>query len=86
MFLKTSIPLTIISGIVFAIIFLYCLLKIVSAVKKGTISYGGNSTSTSTIKKYSRKDQPFMFWAGIFAFSIPVIALAIIALAFTGLI
>lgn len=74
------------SSLAFAGIFIFCLFKIIIALKRGYISYSGNRVSMATNRRYSRKDQPILFWAGIAAFSLPAIALLILALAFMKII
>jgi hypothetical protein len=86
MLLSTAIWPVIFSSLVFAIIFFYCILKIILALKRGYINYSGNRPSMTTSQRYSRKNQPFMFWIGIIAFSIPAIALFVLALAFLKII
>jgi hypothetical protein len=74
------------SSLAFAGVFIFCLFKIILALKRGYISYSGNRVAMSTSQRYSRKDQPFLFWAGIAAFSLPAIALLVLALAFLKII
>jgi hypothetical protein len=84
MILKINTWSAIISSFVFAIIFFFCLFKIIFAFKNGYITFSGVRMVTSPDRRYSRKDQPFMFWAGVVAFSIPVISIVAVVLGFAG--
>jgi hypothetical protein len=80
--MKNNSLLTIFSILVFAGIFFYCLYKVITALKRGYITYAGNSSNLYKARRYSRKEQPFLFWAGIFAFSLPVLIMLGLLLAF----
>lgn len=66
----------ILSILVLLAIVLYCLIVVINALRRGYIRYSGNRPSMRSYL-YTRKDQPFGFWAGVVAFSFPILLLLI---------
>ncbi len=76
---------TILACLVLASVFFFCLFKVIIALKKGYISFGGNRPPFES-KRYYKNEDNLMFWLGVIVFSIPVIIFLFLGLALANIV